>query len=333
MRFPVEMIKAKNAFWRWQAAGLVALVLVAGSVTAISHPRNATEQASASKDSKEQNKPDAQAAPAAGSYAGTETCKTCHEEISEGFEKSPHWKTTLDTHGGPSHQGCEGCHGPGAEHVANPGDMAKIFSFKTASVKLVNDRCLTCHVSGKEQMNFGRSAHSHNNVSCLDCHSSHHAKVPEFLLVKSQPELCYTCHLQQKAQFTMPFRHRVNEHLVQCSDCHNPHGTVAAKQVRTSAVQDTPCFTCHAEKRGPFVFEHEPVKVEGCQACHTPHGSPNAHLLKVSNVNLLCLSCHTTSFANAPGAPSFHNQAAQYQACTLCHSQIHGSNFDHTFFK
>jgi DmsE family decaheme c-type cytochrome len=93
------------------------------------------------------------------------------------------------------------------------------------------------------------------------------------------------------------------------------------------------CFTCHADKRGPFVFEHEPVKVEGCESCHTPHGSPNTHLLKVSTVNLLCLSCHTTSFANAPGAPSFHNQAAQYQACTLCHVQVHGSNVDHTLFK
>jgi DmsE family decaheme c-type cytochrome len=125
----------------------------------------------------------------------------------------------------------------------------------------------------------------------------------------------------------------VNEGLVQCTDCHNPHGTVAAKQVRTSAAQDTVCFTCHADKRGPFVFEHEPVKVEGCESCHTPHGSPNTHLLKISNVNLLCLSCHTTSFANAPGAPSFHNQAAQYQACTLCHVQVHGSNVDHTLFK
>jgi DmsE family decaheme c-type cytochrome len=251
----------------------------------------------------------------------------------EGYEKSPHFKTTLDKRGGASHQGCEGCHGPGAAHADDPGDMKKIFSFKTASPKTINERCMTCHAPAKEQMDFGWSVHNKNNVSCLDCHSSHHSKDSEFLLVKKEPELCYSCHAQQKPQFAMPFHHRVNEGLVKCDDCHNPHGAVQAKQVRTSAVQDAVCYTCHAEKRGPFVFEHEAVKIEGCQACHTPHGSPNAHLLKVSNVNLLCLSCHTTSFANAPGAPSFHNQAAQYQACTLCHSQIHGSNFDHTFFK
>jgi DmsE family decaheme c-type cytochrome len=266
-------------------------------------------------------------------YVGADTCKACHEDLYNSWAKTPHWKTTLDTKGGPSHQGCEGCHGPGAAHVAGGGDITKIFTFKNAAAKDISERCLTCHASGQQQMDFTRSEHSHNNVSCTDCHSPHHAAEPQFLLVKAQPELCYTCHAQQKAQFEMPFHHRVNEGLVQCSDCHNPHGTVSAKQVRTSAAQDAVCYTCHADKRGPFVFEHEPVKVEGCETCHTPHGSPNVHLLKVSNVNLLCLSCHTTSFANAPGAPSFHNQAAQYQACTLCHSQVHGSNVDHTLFK
>ena len=47
-------------------------------------------------------------------YVGAETCKTCHEDIYNGWEKTPHWKTTLNKEGGPSKQGCEGCHGPGA---------------------------------------------------------------------------------------------------------------------------------------------------------------------------------------------------------------------------
>ncbi len=266
-------------------------------------------------------------------YVGADTCKSCHESMYDSYEKTPHWKTMNDTHGGPSKQGCEGCHGPGAAHVAGGGDVTKIFTFKNASIKEINGRCMTCHAGGPQHMNALNSEHTKSGVSCISCHSPHHAQTREFLLVKAQPELCYSCHLEQKSQFSMPFHHRVNEGLVQCSDCHNPHGTVLAKQVRFSAAQDAVCYTCHADKRGPFVFEHEPVKVEGCQSCHTPHGSPNPHLLKMSNVNLLCLSCHTTSFANAPGAPSFHNQAAQYQACTLCHTQVHGSNVDHTFFK
>ncbi len=158
-------------------------------------------------------------------YLGAEVCKTCHEEIYNSWEKTPHWKTTLDTKGGPSHQGCEGCHGPGAAHVAGGGDKTKIFIFAEHSPKEINDRCLTCHASSIEHMNAANSLHRQNDVSCISCHSPHHAQTKEFLLVKAQPELCYTCHLQQKPQFAMPFHHRVNEGLVQCSDCHNPHGT------------------------------------------------------------------------------------------------------------
>lgn len=269
----------------------------------------------------------------ASDYAGAEACKACHSDEYSSWEKSSHWKTTLNKKGGPAAQGCEACHGAAASHVADPTDTSKLFLFTKASAKDVNARCLECHASGTEHMQAVNSLHAKNDVSCTSCHSAHHATQPQFLLVKTQPELCYSCHLQQKPQFQMPFHHRVNEGLVQCTDCHNPHGTAQPHQLRVSSSQDAVCFKCHSDKRGPFVFEHEVVKVEGCEACHTPHGSPNPHLLKVSNVNLLCLQCHTTSFANAPGAPSFHNQAAQFQACTLCHTQIHGSSFDKDFFK
>jgi DmsE family decaheme c-type cytochrome len=168
-------------------------------------------------------------------YVGAEVCKTCHEEIYNGWEKTPHWKTTLDTKGGPSHQGCEGCHGPGAAHVAGGGDKSKIFIFAGHSTKEIDDRCMTCHASSIEHKNAVNSMHHQNDVSCVSCHSPHHAQTAEFLLSKPQPALCYTCHLQQKAQFAMPFHHRVDEGLVQCTDCHNPHGTELAKQVRLSS--------------------------------------------------------------------------------------------------
>jgi DmsE family decaheme c-type cytochrome len=267
-------------------------------------------------------------------YVGSEVCKTCHEDIYDNWEKTPHWKTMLDTNGGPSHQGCESCHGPGSAHVAGGGDITKIFRFETASTKEINDRCLGCHAGGPEHMNAINSIHTKNDVSCISCHSPHHAVTREFLLVKAQPELCYGCHLSKKAEFAMPFHHRVNEGLIQCSDCHNVHGTVGPKQVRTSSTQDAICFKCHTDKQGPFVYEHAAVKIDGCQSCHQVHGGPNAHMLRLSNINLLCLQCHTTStFSAAPGAPSFHNQATFFQACTLCHIAIHGSNFSSTFFK
>ncbi|MFY9561897.1 MAG: DmsE family decaheme c-type cytochrome [Terriglobales bacterium] len=271
-------------------------------------------------------------------YVGAEVCKTCHEDMpSKGFyknfEDSRHFVTTLDTKKGPEWHGCEACHGPGKEHVEGGGDKSKIFTFKNASAKEISARCLSCHTYGEEHSNFARSVHLQNNVSCIDCHSPHHAKESQFLMKEKAPTLCYGCHQEVSQQFNRPFRHRVNEGLVQCNDCHNPHGGFLTRQLRATSTQDTGCFKCHSDKAGPFVYEHPAVKVEGCVSCHTPHGSSNPRLLKRAHVNLLCLDCHAFSAdEGAPAIPTFHNQAQKYQACTMCHVAIHGSNSSHVFF-
>jgi DmsE family decaheme c-type cytochrome len=278
-------------------------------------------------------------APESPDYVGAETCKTCHEDMpSKGFyktfEESRHYVTTLDTKKGPEYHGCEACHGPGKAHVEGGGDKTKIFTFKNASARDVSNRCLKCHQYGEEHANFSRSVHVQNNISCVDCHSPHHPKETQFLMREGQPRLCYGCHIEIKQQFSRTFHHRVNEGLVRCTDCHNPHGGFLTRQLRASATQDIVCFKCHADKAGPFVFEHEAVKIEGCVSCHIPHGSSNPRMLKRSQVNLLCLECHSfTVDASVPTVPTFHNQSQKYQACTLCHPAIHGSNTNQFFFK
>src|SRR5262249_24513788 len=144
-------------------------------------------------------------------------------------------------------------------------------------------------------------------------------------------QLCYGCHITQKADFAKPYHHRVNEGLLQCDDCHNVHGTTTIRQVKTLPSGDAVCYKCHADKQGPFVYEHVPVKTEGCSSCHTPHGSTNPRLLRVSHVNLLCLQCHTFP-SLSPQGPT-HNQSTKYQACTMCHAAIHGSNASNVFFR
>ena len=103
-------------------------------------------------------------------YVGADTCKTCHEDIYNNWEQTPHWKTLNDTRGGPSKQGCEGCHGPGAAHVAGGGDVTKIFIFKNHSAKEIDARCLTCHASGTQHMNAINSEHAKSDVNCISCH-------------------------------------------------------------------------------------------------------------------------------------------------------------------
>src|SRR5580692_2337330 len=272
-------------------------------------------------------------------YVGSETCKTCHEDMPvkgffKSYEDSPHYVTMLDTKKGPEWHGCEACHGPGKEHVEGGGDKTKIFTFKGASAQEISARCLDCHQYGEEHGNFARSVHLQNGVGCTDCHDPHHAKESQFLLKAKQPDLCYGCHLDKKQQFNRPFHHRVNEGLVKCTDCHNQHGGFQSRQLRATASQDLVCFTCHTDKAGPYVYEHEVVKIEGCVACHTPHGSSNPRLLIRAQVNLLCLECHAFSAdaGGPPATPTFHNQAQKYQACTMCHTAIHGSNSNKFFF-
>jgi DmsE family decaheme c-type cytochrome len=268
-------------------------------------------------------------------FVGSETCTTCHEDVVKKFAGNPHTKLAL-AHNGTGAT-CEGCHGPGKAHVDGGGDVTKIFRFTKASAQDIDEKCLGCH-QGKHA-NFERSAHGTAKVSCIDCHSIHSSEMGKPQLLKlDQPKLCYTCHTDVKPQFSQAFHHKVDEGLLNCSDCHDPHGTFQKKNLKSTADQNAVCTKCHTETAGPFVYEHPVIKTEGCSTCHSPHGSPNPRLLNVSNVNMLCLQCHsatnTTAFPRAvsPTGP-VHSQAAQYVACTNCHAQIHGSNASSVFFK
>lgn len=269
---------------------------------------------------------------APGDFVGEETCATCHEEVAKGFASNPHRKLA-EAHG-KTGVTCEGCHGAGRAHVEGGGDKSKIFNPAAATAEEVDKTCLGCH-QGKHA-NFERSAHGEGNVSCIGCHSVHVGTDKEHLLKLAQPTLCFQCHTDVKPQFSMPFHHKVNEGLVQCTDCHDPHGTFEKKGLKAAAQQDMVCVKCHTETAGPFVYEHAVVRTEGCTACHFPHGGPNPRLLNRANVNTICLQCHTTSpnftTFGAPTGPA-HNQATQYQSCIICHADIHGSNVGQHFFN
>jgi predicted CXXCH cytochrome family protein len=289
-------------------------------------------------------------------YIGSETCKACHEDQFKNFIHTAHAKLENNSSWKGKVVGCESCHGPGKAH-SEEGDPTKIISFKNKSSKTISETCLACHSGKEEHNNFRRGEHWRNDVGCTDCHTAHEAQsgankpgsntfisqsnsekqgISTIKLLKvSEPQLCMQCHTEVKHQFNQPFHHKVLEGAMKCTDCHNAHGGFESKQTRLATGADAGCVKCHADKQGPFVYEHAPVKTEGCASCHTPHGSSNPRLLRTSAVAQLCLECHSVDHgvgAVEPGGPQ-HNLNLQYKDCTACHVKIHGSHISPVFFK
>jgi predicted CXXCH cytochrome family protein len=85
------------------------------------------------------------------------------------------------------------------------------------------------------------------------------------------------------------------------------------------------CVSCHRDKEGPFLFEHDPIVneiSESCLACHTPHGSGNVQLLKLGSRGL-CMQCHSDKTNHFPGPRCWTSG---------CHTRVHGSNTSQLFF-
>jgi len=282
-------------------------------------------------------------------YVGSNVCRTCHPNVYANFFRNPHYKSIASGTEKPENTGCEGCHGPGSAHVAAGGGKETIpVAFSQVAPEKVLDTFLRCHSQTLSRANIRRSEHTLRDIVCTNCHSVHSSPTPKFLLARQQTELCYGCHSSIRAQFSMPFKHRVKEGFIQCTDCHNPHGAMAAtwnmaarpRMVDQAQGNEEPCLKCHIDKRGPFVYEHAGVRVDGCETCHNPHGSTNARLLKRPVVFTLCLECHN-GLANfgrrldgPPNPDSSHNLAdPRYQNCTTCHVRIHGSNSSQIFLR
>jgi DmsE family decaheme c-type cytochrome len=281
----------------------------------------------------------AQNAPDANQYSerGADTCLECHDDESASYSAAALFKSKHAHRGdkrSPFGQGglqCEACHGPGALHArskrASAINSLKADSKQTAEQR--NQACLGCH-QGSARTAWHASAHERAGLACTSCHQIHQERDP-VLAKATESEVCLGCHKQQRADFQKASTHPVRQGRMACSDCHSAHGSTVQAMLAQPTLNQT-CFTCHADKRGPLLWEHAPV-VEDCSLCHTPHGSVRAGLLDKSPP-LLCQQCHS-----AAGHPSVARTGAGLPAnggtgaiflvagsCTNCHTQVHGSN-------
>lgn len=274
-----------------------------------------------------------------------EVCGDCHEEYVDAAELGPHsvfeepeW--SLADAGFDVEVSCETCHGDATQHLEDEGSEGTMITFDDTVP--TEAPCLSCHQDTHPR--FLSSPHAQAGMSCTTCHSIHSpdpagppllravVAAAEMAKLRGASATCYDCHMDQFAQFEFNERHRLQEGILECTSCHDPHAP-ATRAMLTSAAKK-PCVSCHTDKEGPFVFEHGSVMGEGCTTCHSPHGSPNRHMLAHQDMGELCFSCHAEvpqfHFGFNPAAPPAFDTATN---CVNCHSAIHGSNFDPFFLQ
>jgi DmsE family decaheme c-type cytochrome len=270
------------------------------------------------------------------SRGGADTCLGCHDdEKTTAIFHGPHGVPT-NPHAPFGHDQlqCEACHGPGGLHARRPPkgqerpSVVRFGADSKAPVSVQNAMCTTCH-----QTDLGTgwhaSAHAINEVACSSCHASHVAKDP-VLKTATQPDVCGTCHQIARMDEHRPYAHPIDQGKMSCTGCHSVHGSANETLLKARTTNDT-CYECHADKRGPFLWEHAPV-AEDCTSCHAPHGSIHSGMLTMQGP-MLCKSCHSEashpSLAPTPSTSLRGAPRAQYALgmnCLNCHSQVHGSN-------
>lgn len=271
---------------------------------------------------------------------GEKACIDCHGQENRHFSETLHAKAfRQNPRNERERQVCETCHGPGSLHAKNTKDRSLIIGFTKAwgtAIEVQNEACMSCHRGGN-RLHWPGSTHADNQLGCADCHNPMEKVSPGSLLARSTiSEVCAKCHQQQRAEFNKRSHMPLPEGKMSCVDCHNPHGSPTRPLLKADSV-NLVCYSCHAEKRGPLLWEHAPVR-ENCANCHSPHGSNHDKLLVASRPQI-CQQCHSPSVGH-PGQFFRGDQTAAAgqllggaasqrtigRSCQNCHSQIHGSN-------
>jgi len=268
-----------------------------------------------------------QASAQAGEYVGQDTCIGCHDTEGNALAHTLHGKAQ-NPRTPTAGRGCEACHGPGKAHVDDPSKPESIRRFQLIAPREASDTCLTCHSrAGHTQWKGGM--HDARNLSCVTCHSIHSPKSQKAQLkTETTIETCSGCHKTEVAKLQRSGHMPLREGKMDCASCHNPHGSTNARMLRVGNWINETCVSCHAEKRGPFLWDHAPVR-EACNTCHDPHGSNNDRML-VAKLPMLCQRCHIGT--RHPSTIYDANQLAAKsnrligRGCVNCHAQIHGSN-------
>ena len=196
-----------------------------------------------------------------GTYAGSEACELCHEDLHKD------WTTTLHS-----------------QAFSSP-----IFQRDWEELSKQTS-CLQCHTTGFDP---ATGLYAEEGVSCEACHGpfrTDHPKEP--MPIRPDADLCARCHANTTNEWKASPHNAAG---VQCQACHNPHAQTPMADSITGL-----CTNCHKERGDTFTHStHSNAGLE-CSNCHMyraprmedPIGGlvPTGHTFAVGSD--ACIGCH-----------------------------------------
>lgn len=222
-------------------------------------------------------------------------------------------------------------HGPVAAgqcrvcHIANDKDIAKHVDKPKSFIDFTYPKekpiCVMCHDTKFD----GKFMHAPvKDGDCLSCHNSHGGNNKFFLNGKTESEICFQCHENNKTV-------KANLHgpvgAGECAACHNPHSSNNKFQLKLSG--NSLCFSCHNDKEESFKKKvvHKPAQ-NNCSECHDPHNSDTKFHLKAASEKEQCITCHkniNAEFVNNLLTAKYPHKPVKDDKCGTCHNP-HATN-------
>jgi hypothetical protein len=179
--------------------------------------------------------------------------------------------------------------------------------------------CASCHAAADTLWRVSTHASADDQVTCVQCHSSHDIRTAEVLRSKDGASManapCLSCHQSDALPAHEP--HAAN---VSCAGCHAPHDTRSVDDPESRlapAHQAQTCAACHEEAatkwrndihgnaalREAHLAGREPsAQVVVCTSCHTGH-----EMLPVDDERFPLASVERCSECHEHGARTFYN--------------------------
>jgi predicted CXXCH cytochrome family protein len=212
--------------------------------------------------------------------------------------------------------GCERCHGPGSEHVANPTD-ANILNPARLNFVDANDTCIQCHSQGRPLTNpiqgkyYDWPVGFQMGEKLSDFWKLEGHKLGDTTFTHFADGTAHKNRMQGNDFVTS----LMYAHGVTCFTCHDVHGTDNPANLRKPASEL--CLDCHGPNspNGP----HAPTI-----AAHTHHAPDSA--------GSQCIACHMPKIAQTLGdvnvrshtfhfaSPAMSESLKIPNACNVCHS-------------